>query len=1178
MYKLSTVSKPAEPTSMFNALISAKVLGDIHENGNFLSWADEKAFENPDAAYRGPNNLSYEVTPSMADLDPTCILAQAIEAANYRNPVGSVGYTHHHRALNTLSGLGSMFMSWVRSYNTLATVAATAQKDIKSGVRTQITDTRTIYKGAGDIEAFLMATGNIKGGVLAYPDKDEIDVNRVYNIVMNQLSLVLSPLDNEGCKIGEINSSRSVGIGTLPGIGEACAFLPANVIDSLYRSPWRHVFANPQVRDMMRDIIRDRLDFRNCGQASDAHYIAIAEGDDVLYIPSMTNAAALGSTITDMEAYLDKIFSLIDARNSLADSHYAKDRDSVWTDQFYTTGDLVKAIFVDRTLNPQTKGSRLNVLLGVPKLKTFDSVSLPTYGDVLGTGALASTQQIHADGSTSMNHIHGMIDYVQTNAGNADGQTALGGYVTLTEGRTDVGLPNGIMYLGDCATASATDWIEILRWLDRSLPTEVRMLLDKTGRAKRSLPKAATAKIASTDALLAEMISSGQRDGYLPKLSASFNVDRKTRVENEGPMIGSASPDASGNYAASPWIRYLGNGWNKTDDSAGLHVMDYLGNNYNLDASPGMFTGQFEAGRFSRWQHATIPASVGAGSSDVASVVADNLLSLPMKDTTIRSYVDDVNRDQFSVTTKHMVPEFKDLSAIITITNTLDTQTKLFNMSAATSDTTRWSSYHPELGFMRGLGSIFGAEGGKPTELEGQQTYAALSGQSTLGAAASPVFFAVGGANYLKCSTDGSGVLVGLSGTRKSVFRNTWFWDPTRAQITGRSWQQWAGIFFGNILPHPYATTPFYVPTSQMKLSEINTIGMETATERTIHAVKCVPLAQKSGTLHPTRGYESEPYVPLVNWPTNATLNGRIEEDYGSCNGLMVIGSMASNTSMLVGSYNAKVEDVYSGTHVSGASFNPVTASTVNLGIVPTFQATIGILNGCGRNPINRASAIGLNATNAAAIGSLAAPGTNPGDASNKDAPIPFMYQGENVVPVGDNFASIEGISIAHGPGLCPDEGMVAPTILDPIHWLAGVYNGAGTYRHSSMLQDVVGGSSKLTYSAMYVGAIGACQSGTLTDTLASKSRDMTSTFVENPWFARNGGFAPTNRRARDRDDKLKHPWVRGESESGMLSYKYDLSDVDFRFFKIKDNMRILGDALNSGLNNSLFLELQRAN
>jgi len=1179
MYKMATVSKPAEPTCVWNAMQLTKLAGQYYHGSNFIGFEDHKAFDNPNNASRGPNNTAYDLIPSLLDLDPTSMLAQSKTAANFRNPVGSVGYTHHHRAMEYMGALGSQFMRWWREYNTLASLAIAAEKEQKSGVKRLLSDARTTHYGMGDIEAFLMATGKLTDGIISYPINDVVSVERIYKLVSEQLASVLSVLDNEGAKVGEMMAATSIGVGTIPKVGTPCAFLSAATIDALYRHPWKRAFTNPHVRDMFVAQIKSRIDHSNLNLTGNGKYIAIGEGSDVTYLPTMANTTELG-TLTSLTDYLEKLYEKVDAKAVLSDTLYAHNRTNSWTDQFYTTGDLVEAIFIEDSVKPWLVGSRVCTMLAPPK--TIDALNNPLFVGVTGTGALGSFNTVRASSDT-VNYISGTTDYYYKGV---SGVTALGGIAAISEGLTEPPLPNGILYLGDCASATALTWVKLLKWLDRSLTPEVRTMLDRTGRAKRSIPSYSTAKISSTDSLLAGMISSGSRDGYLTGLNASFNTDRKSRIENNGPVLGGILATAGGHFQHSPFLYSGGNKWDSDDSSAGLHVTDFLGRTYNITATWGMFTGHWESGRISRWQHEMISSSMALGTSDVAGAVGQSMMSIPL-------FTNDVRTASTSTVTKtHVYPSKTKGEAAYTITTAMLTdQTKIdrYFVNASTAVKTAngaasWEHFHPIHGFMRGLALV--TPNTPVVNTASNEAGATNRGRSDNGHGASkiPLTGASPATKYYGESDDGSGFKDGDGAGAVMAPGNTWFWDPTRSQITGVSWHRWAGLAFTDVLPHPYCAEPFAVALSSVTLDEINTLGVLQPTERKNAAYLVSMMTRPAALEDSRRGFERGPYVPVHAYADNVTASGLLEDDYGSVNALGILGSPMFYKSMIVGDCAHLMKTIYDGSPSSGDVLDLASGSSgSSLNGSSLFDLNFGILNGCGLNHLNRATGIGLNATNAMSIGGLAYPSNKKGTSADFAGAIPFRLQGENAVPVGTNNGDIKMAVCVDGSGLIHEDDITTPAMLDCMQWLMSVFNGSSVYRHNYMMQDVVNaGLSAIglveAHQTQFIGKVDTATYGESSIGNVWGKGVPGSQTVENPWFSRNGTSAISNRRARDREDKLDHPWVRSEGQSGLVTLRYDVSDVDNYFERNKSALLSIGNTLNTGLTNSLFIELQTAN
>jgi len=1151
MYKLSTVTKPVEPTTIWNAMYLSLLAGNQFQlpEGQ-LSFMDNVAFEDPDGAVRGVANPAYLALPTLMDLDPTCVMATAKDAANRRNPAGSVGYTYHHRNMEYISAISSQFMTWWYEFCTITQIALAAEAAYKAD-RPRLGSTREARYGDGDIEAFLLAVGEITGGVLSYPVGKQIDVMTIFNNVLNAVGPLLGVLDDEGAKLGEFAAQRHLGIGTMPQSGNSIAFLSSATINALYRAPWKRMLTNTRARTEMRPQFESRIEAVEISGVAGDGILAIAEADDLIFLP---DTADVGETL------IDTIFNQADARPLLTDALYAAGRDQEWTDQLYTVGDLVTSIFVTQTVDPIAT-SRVCTLLGAPGVDPPAGASgardyFPT---VAGTGALGSLNFID---DTVTNYISGTTDFYLNDIGGVGWET--------NEGYTDIHLPNGVLYLGSCANATAINWIEILRWLDSAYSTETRLLLDRTGRAKLSLPMPNKAKIASTDALLAGMAYHGQRDGYLTPINPSFNVERKSRPENDGPALYSTASGALGTQVTSPTLGVGWNNWDRIDNSDGIHLVNYQGGTLDVPETFSRFVGQWNGGRISNWVPWNIPSALAMGSgTSPGGIIGSNLLSLPMFD---------------AATPILPMPTGVDYAEIITGISDQTDLSDLYVPGAANADqgACQWENQHPTRGFMRGLAMITPIAEGNMVRSDDQQDRYRLN--VTAGSAVA----AGGTITTYSMAENPHGLSDELGDMTTSC---THFFDPASSKIVGDAWYRWAGHSFTDVLPDPYAARPFAIPTSSMTLSDINTLS-DGLTERTIHAA-IVTSTDPTPTLTTGLGgsvgiWQFDINNPLGTPPLFADGEGRLESDKGSGIGFFPMGAAIAAPSMLAGLVNVLRNPP--GGHAQLGSYED-TAPTLALdmdtiaGALPTFEANMSVMNGCARNTVNRVSCVAYNQTNGISSGSISSPESWVGGGFNPAIELPTRYQGENNVLVG-NEHTLSMVTLVDGIGLLPDTDLMSYYLFDSLAWLANVYQIGDVQLANSTLLDSVGSFVLTPFAEAYSGRIGHSSQIT-NDAIEALGSGMTGmsllkvpvpgfTTVPNPWFSALNLL--TNRRARARTTVLSHPWVRGESGPGCVTTRFELGEVTDHYTRVRGLLRSIGTNLSSGLDNSLFLEIQIAN
>jgi hypothetical protein len=1042
-----------------------------------------------------------------------------------------------------------------------------------------LSSTREVRYTDGDVEAFVLATGELTGGVISYPTGSEIDVDVIYNTVINALNPLISILDNQGASMGETACKDAIGIGVMPKIGAPMAFIDAATFDNLYRSPWRKVLMNTRVLEMMMPQLQSRLDAVLANAAADVgDYLVIAEGEDSLKLPAVVPLDWSGTLA-------EYIVSEIKSLGNMTTTMYVGDED--WRHQFYTKGDLVEALLVDNSVDPLTP-STLSVLLGAV---TNDGEHAVVASTVDGTGALSS---INLNTYEAVNVLNGTI--------NADFKEGLLS-ADLVNPRGDGSrvsrfLPNGVLYLGDCSNATAVNWINILRWLQNALPTDVRLIMERTGRSKRTLPSVGSLKLASSEATLGLMNYCGVRDGYKSGLNPAFNIERETRIEQEGPIMVSNLQSSSDTVDTTPYPFAGGNNWDVPDSSPGVYASNHLGVSTTIVDPPARFSGQWSSGRISSWVPSVITANAATGSGSVSSRVAQNLLSIPMLDDNGR-YVP----FKLSGTVSERVDMGKSL---------LD-QKQLVNMYNGAGYTgahqfgaASLEHNHLEHGFVRGLANrypqsfcetSYGDDGwAAPDSILHPKT--PVGGPASRDGAWSEVTLKTSrtGLNVTfrvrTTSDDGYGF---KDSSGEMPFASNHLWDPTRSQITGLAWLRWAGNFFGDILPHPFVPNPIVVGTSAMTLTDINTRVLEPS-QRVVNAIAVQNIGSAGAPQYLGDG------VTEIGFQDNSDSEDRKVAVPGTVYGNLIMGYCDRNPALLGGTVSknlvmtdAPLEAGSDGKINAGEALPPGAPSSQlsrdDLHAIPPYTVNLSVMNGHTRGEINSLGGLGNNATAATGalfpepcVGDIATPySTSPVGFVKNLTSMPVRYAGENHTNVGTGSLAAVSVCVS-GSGVLPEGDTLSYRMFRAMGWIYHTYNLDEAAAVSPTQQGYATAAPNIGSPLLSLreGKIGSTTipngeaSDYWLDNCLSVIADAASS-VSNRWFSKGEGILSTYRAwLRNRD--LVNPWVRGEGSDGIVHMRYDIAEVGSVYDAYRVGMQALGATMNVGLNNNLFLELQQGN
>lgn len=588
MNTFSLVSKPPEASGTFNGLLGAVIAGRSYgESNSSLSFENFAIDDNPDASPRGYNNPAYQVVPHLTSVDPTSYLALSSEAAFRRNPVGTVGYTHDHVAMEYLTHISSMFARWLADYMVLYAAASAQQKLIDQGQFQRLDQIREARYGDNHVSDYLAAVGRLTDGNISFPGSKTLDVDIIHARVMTALSENIGILDNMGYTVGETFARKTIGMGTMPRTGVNTKVVAPSTYDKLICHRWKRLLPLPRAREILRPMFEERISILLSDAVPDSDgFVKLVEGHDELILPVYQADGETPHTF-------DTLCALIDARPTLTSASYRVSGDlftESWLNQFYTKGELVEGLLTG-TIDPLEHQSILSVLLSNPILDptTVDDPANPGLNDriILGpvtgsTGHMSSYNLILQD---RVSPITGSIDvYANGSYGVEFLEDGEFFFVPLANGQLTSSLPSGILEIGSCGEATAISWINILRHLNLNYPQRVKQLLRISGRAKRSLPSSAN-KISAFDQLLAEALANGQRDGYINSPSLAFNATRLTRREQEGPIFAGTlySDDSTGQKPVESYMASNLNGWDRTDSSDGRYVIDTNGTVINID-------------------------------------------------------------------------------------------------------------------------------------------------------------------------------------------------------------------------------------------------------------------------------------------------------------------------------------------------------------------------------------------------------------------------------------------------------------------------------------------------------------------------------------------------------------------------------------------------------------------
>jgi len=1168
MHKQGFVFKPAEPAAVFNGLVGALVNGTHYAKvkGN-LSFGGLPSVDE-DTAPRGYDNQAYIGLPRLHDIDPTSVMALSLQTAAHKNPQPDVGHTKYFAAMEYLSAVSSQFARWFTEYMALYSAASKSEQSQLSTRDSLIEDVDIAY-GDGDVAAYYAAVGDITQNPIAYPSHQVISVDKVHQTVMSLLSNHIDVLDNEGFKMGEAQAREFIGIASLPETGSQVLTLQAQTLDSLYRHPWRNLLSCPRTRDTLKPAFMSRVrrlvdsDPRSASDNRNG-YIALADGDSVLYIPFAV--AELG---------WDAITNAIDERPTLSSRMSKTDGEGdffLWTDQFYTIGDVTEAIFTGE-VDPMVN-SRLRVVLGNPTVDSSNRLIISN--EVVGTGALSSVAPIaHAINVVGSTHTY-----------------LVGNDVEWVPGHSGDTIPGGVMNLGSCAAATALNWYEILRSLRLKLPAAVRTLLDRTGRSKKTLPSGVNS--VAYDRAMARALFCGQRDGYINSQMLGFNVDRTDLNEQEGPLFAGSFPTASGVHGAvATYTIAGGNGWGKADSSAGRLITNPFNKSIALTkATFGTFTGNMSASRYSTWMPRLFTSGIALnGGSDATVAISGNLLSMP------GAYSANLFKPRY-VPTVMAANDYAWLGSLANVES-------LSTMAAAAGSAIEgyelglaWESVHPTRGFMRGLASHFGTDTYvstvlRPVKLSDNNHRTARSRLNHSGNSASDITSNVGSpvlAQRLTFLDDEGIVTNSTSADNLGTHCFSWLWDYNRADIVGKANYRWAGHMFTDVLPHPYVPHPIAVFPAAVELSDI-TVGESVA-------VRSAQAAVINGGFN---SYATTFKDDLDVFQAPVAINTSVfaADEYMS-RGALFLGSSSSWSGMV----GYEVSDSAGAKNINEPT---IVDPNEDHGLIPAFERICSLVSGVGRGKFNTMfvnsslPSAGLNRPPNATVAFPAQTGTalasfrqDAGALSYSPAAPEWIsrVEGELAVPFNmNNAASVTTIKqpatlVVDGKGFLYETDLVTGNVYSYKAWLESIYSQDGSLINNmfvnhwpSVPNDRAAQVENPGTGPGYYASMSAANAPDILRDRLRVNPAVDGTGIPNDWFRKSRLL--DNRHARLRSKALVNPWLSSTSGSGLRHSdpkSFDSATISRHMSTTFDKLAATGASFGTGLTTPLFLELQTFN
>lgn len=612
-------NKSTAPRALVNALLGpflrAKTTGFRSSDLNFLTDVehDNQLAVDAPVGYVPRRGDYSRIIPTLHDLDPTSELALSTRMFFEEDKTASIARTSTLREKVYNYGLSAVFGEWWKSYSTLAGMALRVQNAKRQGTLKQLDSALNIKEGDGVIEAFLLATGELTDSTIGMSEFDDVDVELIISTVGLQLKEVIDAISQDGFEAGIASVNNVVGLGVHPTDKNEIALIKAEMFEKLFCGNIKKVLRHKHARALLRDVITSRIPSNLCGIG---HDFIIQQGHDTLLIPGDIMQSA-----TTPSGVFDAMCALVDDRGQLTTDSYLETSFS-FVNQFFTTGDLVRALFVDETVDPLTE-SQLCVFVAPPVDAIIQGVTGNGVSEYIpGTGGLGSLQDVSVG---RINWLCGMQQHyadMSNSTGTALGNNDYDKNMMFT-------LPNGLLDMTSPANISAIDWYHFLSWYRRTRSPELERVLNVGGSSatmvKKDL-KLAKISLANSMAAFSKLNYDSQRDGVMQPCSASFNLNKYNRLEQQGPVLVDLSPHVG------PMLTGAVNGWNRTEDRHHINRRTLAGNSPEVNHDyPSIFVGEPQGGKTpSPFIPAGLPSEELMGTANHELEVAYNLMSLPL--------------------------------------------------------------------------------------------------------------------------------------------------------------------------------------------------------------------------------------------------------------------------------------------------------------------------------------------------------------------------------------------------------------------------------------------------------------------------------------------------------------------------------------------------------------------
>jgi hypothetical protein len=1154
---ITTVS--SLPKYLLNALLGpllrARSTGYDTQALNFLTDIEHLNSTAADApvGYLPGGGTYANIVPTLHALDPTSKLALSTRLFHENDRSTTIGRTSTIREKMYNYAISGMFAEWWKEFCLLAALAADADRSRKNG-KTKIHPNREVYEGDGYVEAFLMACGDLTDPIIGLTPSDDVDLDVVFSQLTTRFKSVIHALGQDGFAEVIKDVSNTYGIGMSPVDKGNVALIRAECFEKLFSGNLRMLLRHPHARKMLRHVILSRIPAEVCGRDVPFN---IVQGHDTIVIPGDIMQAPTPSQV------LDAMCEQIDARPQLSTDLYRL-TDFQFTHQFYTTGDLVNALFVQQTVEPLEE-SQLNVLLGMPVQCSIQGVLGASVSDyIMGTGGLGSVDGIRVD---RINPIMGMDPFYTFFNEEIPGSASSA--IRTYERSMLFNLPNQNLDMSSCANATALDWIEFLTWYGRAQSADLKTVMNIGGESKtleKQDLKIAKVALANPLTAYAKLNYDSQRDGVMSRAFASYNQSKPNRIGQQGPVLVDHS------HHVGPRILTSSNEWTRVEPSTHLTRPSVDGGTLALDVHlDSGFVGEPQGSKTaSPYVPKGIVLEEQLGMNDTEKATAYNIMSMPL-----------------SLDGRETLPMTIDEGYLYS--NSIGAGSGFNQRADSIGKQAGWNR-HPIDGFKRGY--IFGrtSTGGFSTPSNvinalGSWTRTATSNAISFQRYRLGVSIGSHTVNFpsgsLTSLTTPETQITHLRDTQlyheqayagsdsdADLMRSVWYWDPSQTNSLGNTNYVLKGEYCNSLcFSAGHAIHP-HVAVGAIETKDLN--GDSPNTETTTGSIFVLSDADPGTGITGS----SARNCPIGNTRDIAVLDGRIEQETSNYPAVMVTNGWFDSADVISEEWVAQHDGDVGFSIVSNQVYDGSSASLIeyeNIDHMNVFRKLISKTNPYATG-VNLLSGYGLNATDGSYTGAVHWP--------IEPNPMPNYFDGPSISPINGDKTSITVVGV--GQTRYDSRDTYVHSVLSAVCTRLLGYSEETVSSHyplGNLAEQIecwaMSGAVRLVSSSGAYPSIPNVASNSVQSGRLSNLPDYVP--VTEQWFLNVAGRTPAvvprslSERRKDKLMGMKNPWTREtNADSGWKVGVYDSAKSQTMIGgEIRDAMVLEGSKPMTGMSNS---------